>query len=263
MSALRNHWPEYLMEAAALGLFMISACVFTVLLEHPGSPIHQAIDNPLLRRALMGIAMGTTAVAIIYSPWGKQSGAHMNPSITLTYMTLGKVERWDGFFYVVSQLLGGASGVVIASLLIGLPLKHSAVNYAVTTPGVGVPAIAFGAEFLISALLMTVVLILSNTKRLARFTGFFAGTLVAVYITFEAPLSGMSMNPARTTASALSANEWNAFWVYLMAPPLAMMLAGQAYKLRQGAHRVFCAKLHHHNGKRCIFRCNYEEIDVQ
>src|SRR5439155_4036046 len=86
LSALREHWPEYLIEAAALGAFMVSACIFTVLFEHPGSPIQQALqDSNALRRALIGIAMGLTAIILIYSPWGQLSGAHMNPSVTITY----------------------------------------------------------------------------------------------------------------------------------------------------------------------------------
>src|SRR5512147_1573794 len=67
-NALKHHWPEYLMEAACLGLFMVSAFTFGTLLEHPASPLQQAISNSLLRRFLMGLAMGGTAIAIIYSP---------------------------------------------------------------------------------------------------------------------------------------------------------------------------------------------------
>src|SRR5690242_17086241 len=80
--ALRRHWPEYLMEAAALGVFMVSACVFGVLLGHPASPLHRVLPNPLVRRILGGVAMGLTAVGIISSPWGQRSGAHINPALT-------------------------------------------------------------------------------------------------------------------------------------------------------------------------------------
>src|SRR5262249_39052208 len=72
-AAWRRHWPEYLMEAGELALFMISACLFVVLLEHPASPVHRAIPSQMLRRVLMGLAMGSTAVAIIFSPLGKRS----------------------------------------------------------------------------------------------------------------------------------------------------------------------------------------------
>src|SRR5262245_30811564 len=79
MCALRQHWPEYLIDGALLGLFMISACGFAVVLEHPDSPVHQAISNTGLRHLFGGIAMGLTNIALIYSPWGQRSGAHMNP----------------------------------------------------------------------------------------------------------------------------------------------------------------------------------------
>ena len=90
--ALRQHWPEYLMEGAELGLFMISACAFTVLLYHPGSAVAQNIHNEIVRRMLMGVAMGSTAIAIIFSPLGKRSGGHFNPSVTLTFFRLGKID---------------------------------------------------------------------------------------------------------------------------------------------------------------------------
>src|SRR5690242_1345986 len=101
--ALKNHWPEYLMEAAELGIFMVSASVFTILLYHPGSPVVRAIAPDFIRRILMGLAMGLTLVGIVFSPWGKQSGAHMNPAFTLTFYRLGKVAPWDAVFYVIAQ----------------------------------------------------------------------------------------------------------------------------------------------------------------
>ena len=91
--ALKKHWPEYLMEGAGLGIFMVSACMFGTLLEHAGSPVHQAIVNPTARRSLIGLAMGLTAIGVIYSPWGRRSGAHINPGITLTFYRLGKLCR--------------------------------------------------------------------------------------------------------------------------------------------------------------------------
>lgn len=130
-----------------------------------------------------------------------------------------------------------------------------------TVPGKpeGGPGVAFLAELVISFGLMMVVLVTMNIHRLARFTGLFAGALVAIYIILVAPLSGMSMNPARTFASALPAQLWTALWIYFAAPPLGMLLAAECYLQLQAALRVFCAKLHHHNDKRCIFHCGYKE----
>ncbi|MGE0102218.1 MAG: MIP/aquaporin family protein [Blastocatellales bacterium] len=254
-----NHIPEYLIEAAGLGLFMVSACSFGILLEHPGSAVHQAIPSAVARRVLMGMAMGLTAIAIIYSPWGKRSGAHINPSVTLTYFRLGKIEKRDFAGYLGGQFIGAACGVLIASLLYRSLLEHPSVHYVATLPGrFGDPA-AFGGEMLISFLLMTVVLIVSNDLRLSRYTGLFAGAMVMAWITLEAPVSGMSMNPARTFGSALAAGDWRSIWIYFAAPPAGMLLAAEIYLRRKGAHQVLCAKLNHHNNQRCIFRCNFDE----
>jgi aquaporin Z len=251
--ALQQHWPEYLMEAAGLGAFMISACFFGALLEHPSSPVRQLIADPFFRRALMGLAMGLTAVAIIYSPWGKQSGAHINPSVTLTFYRLERVRGWDAVFYVLAQFAGGAAGVFLSASILGGAITDPAVNYVITQPGNGGPWVAFIAEVLISFGLMITVLVITNTQRLARFTGLFAGTLVFTYITVEAPLSGMSMNPARTFASAVPAQIWTSLWIYFTGPLLGMLLAAEVYLRAKGARAVFCAKLHHQSSKRCIF----------
>jgi aquaporin Z len=258
--ALANHWPEYLMEGAELGLFMLSACAFGALLEHPMSPANQAIDDPLLRRILAGIAMGLTAIAIVYSPWGKRSGAHMNPSFTLSFLALGKIAPWDALFYTAAQFAGGIAGVALAAGLLGLPLRHSAVNYAVTVPGPDGAGIAFAAELLISGLLMAVILIASNSKRMSRYTGLLVGATIAAYIAIEAPFSGMSMNPARTLGSAVPAGEYRALWVYFTAPLAGMLLAAAAYRFWRGAQAIYCAKFHHHNRARCIFRCRFAEL---
>ena len=255
-SALIRHWPEYLMEAAGLGLFMISACVFTVLVEHPQSPVRSGLADPFVRRSLIGLAMGLTAIGLIYSPWGKRSGAHLNPTITLTFLRLGRVEAWDAAFYVIAQFAGALAGVLVAAAVLRSALAHAAVNYAVTLPGGWGRLGAFVAEFSISLGLMLVVLLMSNVPRIARFTGLCAGALVALYITLEAPLSGMSMNPARTLGSALPAWTWTGLWVYFTAPLFGMLTGAELYR-SVSARGVACAKLHHQNGYRCIFRCRY------
>lgn len=253
LGAIAGHWPEYLIEAAGLGAFMVSACLFTALLEYPGSPMRQAIDSTFLRRLLIGIAMGLTAIAIIYSPWGKRSGAHINPAVTATFFRLGKIKFWDALFYGLSQFTGAAAGIFFCAAVLANVVSDPAVNYIVTTPGARGTLVAALAEFTISAGMMTMILYTSNHRSFARYTGVFAGTLVALYITFEAPFSGMSMNPARTFGSALPAGVWTGFGIYILAPLAGMLAAAQVYLWLAGKHRVSCAKLHHNNSQRCIF----------
>ena len=246
------------MEAAELGMFMFSACAFTVLLYHPSSPVAQTVHDGVLRRLTMGTAMGATAIAIIFSPLGQRSGAHFNPSVTWTYFRLGKIAAYDAAFYTLFQFAGGIAGILLASLSLGRLVAHQSVNYAVTLPGPNGPIVALFAEIIISFILMSVVLTVSNTKRLARWTGMFAGALVATYITIESPISGMSMNPARTLSSAVGAQIWMTLWIYFVAPPVGMLLAAEVYQRLNTGRAVVCAKLNHHNNKRCIFRCNFE-----
>jgi aquaporin Z len=249
----RQHWPEYLCEAIGLGLFMISATTFAVLLFHPASILRPG--SVLVRRTFMGIAMGATAAAIVYSRIGQRSGAHLNPAVTLAFLRLGKITGRDAAFYVAAQVTGGLTGMTAAAVLFRPLVADPSVNYVVTVPGPAGVLAAFVAEALIAAGLMSMVLFTSNSDALAPFTGVFAGALVATYIALEAPISGMSMNPARTIASAVPAGMWTAWWVYVTAPPLGMLAAAEVHRALR--RPVLCGKLHHSRRTRCIFRCGY------
>jgi aquaporin Z len=255
MNSLRRHWPEYLIEAAGLGLFMIVAGFCVVVLEHPTSPLSQAIPSPDLRRAVIGVAMGMTAVAIIYSPWGRQSGAHLNPAVTLTFLRLGKVAPADALFYVLAQFTGGMAGTLLVSAVLGGQFTLPPISAAATLPGSAGELVAFGAEVAIAFVLMSTVLAANASPRLMRWTGLCAGVLVAIYIAFEAPLSGMSLNPARSVASAVPSGIWHAIWIYFTAPPIGMLLAAELHLML--GHRTPCAKLNHFTNRRCIFHCDF------
>jgi MIP family channel proteins len=245
------------MEAAGLGIFMISACVGTVILEHPASPIRRMIPDAIWRRAALGALMAATAMGAIYSPWGQQSGAHLNPAVTLSYLRLKKIARVDALFYIVAQFLGGLAGVLLTATAFGDGLSNPTVNFAATVPGAYGPAVAFVAEVIIACLMMSVILISTNHARLSSLTGIFAGLLVGSYVTFEAPLSGFSMNPARSFASALPAESWRYLWIYFVAPPLGMLAVSEVWRRLKGMGSVRCAKLNHHTTRRCIFDCGY------
>jgi aquaporin Z len=257
---LRKHWPEYLLEAVGLGLFMLAAATCATLLEHPASPIRQALPDAFVRRAVMGLAMGSTAVALIYSVIGARSGAHLNPATTVTFYRLGRVHPADAVGYVVAQFAGGLAGIALAAALLGPSLSVPTVNYVATRPGMWGIGAAFAAEVVITFVLMTVILHVSNHPRISRLTGVCAGLLVATYITVEAPISGMSMNPARSFGPALLTRDLATVWIYFVAPPLGMLLAAELFVRTMGLERVFCAKLHHHTTARCIFHCRFGEL---
>jgi aquaporin Z len=263
LGTLGLHWPEYVMEAGELALYMFLACAFATLLQHPASLVRQFISSSLARRALYGLAMGTTVIAIVNTPWGKQSGGHFNPAITFTFYKLGKVKLWDALFYAAAQFSGATCGVAIATYVLRGALENSAVRYAVTVPGVYGNTGAFIGELTISFVLMITILFVTNGKKWARYTPYLVGALYAVYITFETPLSGMSMNPARTFGSALYASYWHALWIYFIAPSVGMLGAAEVFLLVRGGVGPRCAKLHHANSKRCIFHCGYQTLQAQ
>jgi aquaporin Z len=252
-TSIRSHWREYGMEGALLGCFMISACLFGILYEFPGSPVRRAIESDALRRVLMGLSMGLTAIAIIYSPWGKQSGAHINPAITITYYRLGKISLADALFYITAQFAGAVAGVALIAVFLREMLMEPHVRFVATLPGSAGVIFAVAAEFVIAFLLMSAVLYFSNVPRISRFTGIAAGCLVATYISLEAPLSGMSMNPARTFGSAFWAGIFEHLWIYFVVPPVAMLAAAEVRLRFLGGRSIGCCKLHHDNPKRCIF----------
>jgi aquaporin Z len=165
----------------------------------------------------------------------------------------------DAAFYSFFQFVGGAAGVALAAWVLPV-VSHPTVRYVVTVPGEAGRMVALVAEAVISGGLMLGVLITSNHPRLTRFTGWAAGFLLLVYIAFEAPLSGMSINPARTVGSAAWANIWTGLWIYFAAPIGGMLIAAEAYVRWKGPRAVFCAKLNHHWAARCIFHCRFDEL---
>ena len=244
---------------------MVSACVFVVLFEHPSSPVHQSFESAsMLRRALIGLAMGLTAIGIIYSPWGQRSGAHMNPAVTLTFLSLGKIAPWDALFYVVFQFLGGIAGVLVANFLIGSALQHSAVNYAVTVPVRVAPGSPSWPSSRSRCCMMSTILWVSNSRRLSRYHAAVCGR------------SGRHVHHVRS--SAVRHEHESGPNVRICFPRRTNgRLCGSTSPHRprpccsrrcftasgSGAHRVFCAKLHHCNNQRCIFNCRYGDLNAQ
>ena len=179
----------------------------------------------------------------------------MNPAITLTFLRMGKINRVDAMGYVVAQFIGGYLGVIVIGLIVGSWFTADPIRYAPTIPGTqGMEGawIAFAAEGAMTFGMMMMVLITSNKASLSRWTGTLSGILLMVYIAFESPLSGMSINPARTVASTLPSGRYNELWVYLVAPLLGMLLAAEVHARIKAFPKPRCCKLNHHMPGRCI-----------
>ncbi len=228
---MTKHWKAYLMEAAGLGGFVIGAGLLTIFLEHPDLPVmHSSLkDYPLLRRAPMGIIMGAYIWGITLL-FGKKSGAHINPAATLTFLRIGKINFRHAVFYIISQFAGAVIAAHLLKYFIGYLFSHPLIDYGVAKP---MPPhgnmAAFIAEFIISFILMLVVLIAASSKKFEKYIAALSGALIALYLIIEMPFSGMSLNPARSFAAALAANEWDHLWIYFIAPPAAMLIAAEIF----------------------------------
>ena len=229
LDAFRRNWPHYLAEAAGLAFFMFGASIVTVQCRYPEAWLHKTMAPPFAHQVGLGVLMGFVVAAIVYSPWGKKSGAHINPAVTLTLWRLGKIQTPDAIFYLVFQFIGGALAIQLMGLVLGESFRHISINHVATVPGAEGPLGAFIAEWIISFVLMMVLLWAINSKKREKLAGFFVAILIAFYLIAEEPYSGMSLNPARSFASALAAREWKDLWIYFVAPITAMLAAAQLF----------------------------------
>jgi aquaporin Z len=252
---MRRNLPAYFAEFAGTALMLFFGVSAVSFMWGPGSPV-PVVPYPALRRLLTGLMFAGGATAVVYSPLGQISGGHLNPAVTLAFWRMGKVPHRVAAIYIVAQFAGALLGAYAAGVAWG-PLT-AGVHYAATVPGNGYSAVgAFAAEMLITFLLVFTIFVCVNKPSIAPRTGLIAGTLAALLVTIEAPVSGTSLNPARTLGPAILAPAYTALWAYFAGPAIGALLAVAAYRGRWGSHTV-CAKLYHTEKHACPFdTCNY------
>jgi aquaporin Z len=234
IETFKRYWRVYLMEAGGLAGFVLGAGLLTIFLEHPDFPAMRSSfggeENAIWRRVPLGILMGAYIALVIYL-FGEKSGAHINPATSWAFFRLGKINFSNAVFYTLAQFAGAVAAAQLLKATLGEWFAHPLIGYGVTKP---MPphgsTAAFVAEFIISFVLMFVVLIIISSKSLEKLAAPVSGVLIALYLIFELPFSGMSLNPARSFAAALAANKWEHLWIYFVAPPLAMLLAAEIYR---------------------------------
>ena len=250
------------MEACELGFLAFVACASSALFRHHTSPIAHLFDgHAFLQQLAVGLTMGLTITAIVYSPLGKRSGAQINPAVTFTFYRLGKINAADTFFYILFQFAGAIAGVVLAGLTLGPLVSAPEVSFAATVPGSSGVAVAFFAELMISAVIMGTVLYFADHKKIMHKSGLYVGALYALYITLEQPISGTSMNPARTLGSAIMTGTWSGVWIYFTAPLAGMLLAAEVFLWTKGKDAFHCAKLYHTTDVGEILRCGWTALE--
>jgi aquaporin Z len=209
----------------------------------------------------MGVAISTATYVIVRSPFGGRSGAHFNPALTLAYFALGRIHRWDALAYIAAQFIGGSIGVSVSHALFGISLSKLPVLYVVTLPGRYGYLYALLTEFSMSFIVMEVVLIVSNHRRLSKYSPLFVAFVTVFYFALCTSISGYSVNPARSFSSALFAHIWDGIWIYFLAPSFGMLTAAALYKRVMGGDRIYCAKVFHDLKSVCPFDCRFEQLE--
>lgn len=251
----RLHWPEYgseLLGTAFLVFIALSAVIFNLGL---GSPLAVVLPNSSGRRLMTGLILAGSGPIVAISPLGRLSGGHLNPAISLAFWLQGKMHPHDLAGYLASQFLGAVLGAGVAVLV--WRGWAASVHNGITAPGMGYSIWGvFLLEMGFTCLLVLAIFLFLSSHRLMHWTPLMSWILVALIYWLAAPISGSSLNPARSFGPALVSWFWRDQWVYVAASPLGALLAVVLFRLLScvGIRDVLTAKLFHAPRYRCIFK---------
>jgi len=245
-------WHSYAAELAGTFFMVAWGLSAVVFVMSASSPMNSLVPAYRVRLLLTGILFAAGGTLVVYSPLGQRSGGHLNPAVSLTFWMLGKMGGRDMTLYSTAQLLGGLAGAGFVKILWGG--WAASVNAGVTMPAPWIsPPGAAGVEFLITGSLLWVILYFVSHPTLHRWTGFAAGAWVAFLVFAEAPVTGTSLNPARSLGPAVVTDTYRNLWVYFLGPLGGAAAVAFLWKpvVAAGVRTVFCAKLFHTDRYTC------------
>jgi aquaporin Z len=247
------HWFEYGAELVGTA-FLLFAGVSAVVLDFgAGSPLVSVVPNKSVRLLITGLLFAGSSSLVAISPLGKLSGGHINPAVTLAFWAQGKMHHFDLGGYILGQFLGAIIGTQLVVLL--WRGKAASVGNGMTVPGAGYPLwVVFLVELSLTVLLVLSILFFVSSHRLMHWTPLMVWILLAMMVWLAAPISGTSLNPARSFGPALVSWSWHEQWLYWVAPPLGALLAVGAFRLLMLSRRdVLTGKLFHVPHYRSVF----------
>jgi aquaporin Z len=231
----RLPWTVFLSELVGTAVLVGVGLSVVILDFGQGSPVVRWLPDPGLRRAITGFLFGSTGAFIALSWVGKESGAHINPAVSLAFWLMGKQRARHTAGYAVAQLVGGVLGAL--PLLLWGALGRS-VAFGATTPGTGYGVgQALLGETVTSFALVAGLFFFLRHDRFRPFTPALFPFLYAAMVFLEAPVSGTSTNPARTLGPAIVSGAWHGWWVYWVGPAAGALLGVALF--RHDPHGIF------------------------
>ncbi|HSE14522.1 MAG TPA: aquaporin [Candidatus Deferrimicrobium sp.] len=254
-------WHAWAAEFAGTFFMVAWGLSAVVFMMSASSPMQSLMPVYRVRLLLTGILFAAGGTLVVYSPLGERSGGHINPAVSLTFWILGKMGRRDMALYAIAQFLGGLAGAALVKFL--WRGWATSVYAGVTMPAPWIsPAGAAGVEFLITGSLLWVILLFVSHPKWHRWTGFAAGVWIAFLVFAEAPVTGTSLNPARSLGPAIVTDTYRDLWVYFVGPLGGATAVALLWKptSTSGVRSVFCAKLFHTDRYRChLPDCHFAE----
>ena len=194
---------------------------FFLVLVGPGAVIINEITDGSIGHIGIALSFGGIVALMVYI-FGRFSGGHINPAVTIALVLDRKISVTEAIYYILVQLLGALSAASILSMLFEVKTLGS------TTPSGGTSE-SLLLECLMTFILVMVILKTVNSKE-NNIAPLAIGGTILVCATFGGPISGASLNPARSFGPAVLANIWDAHWIYWVGPILGSTIAALIYK---------------------------------
>jgi aquaporin Z len=242
------HWREYVCEFFGTAVLLFVGLTGVYLVQPWQVP-------EWLKCLTIGLFFATAFVAVSYSPLGKISGAHLNPAITFAFWNCGLMTSLDAFLYIMAQL----AGAVLGSALVFQALSWSGTLYAMTLPGQQYPVfLTLVVETVLSFIMIieTFYFMFSNETR--RLTALAVGLFVALATCLFAPISGASLNPARSFGPDVYMLQFSSLWIYFVGPLLGSFVAVRVTRALAPDVLPRCSKMGHRNYADRVLKCRGE-----
>lgn len=216
--------PDLIRRAAAEGF-----AAFALVFAGCGAIVANAANDGALGAVGVALTFGLIVMAMIYAT-GHLSGAHINPAVTIAFTLTRHFPAREAAAYIAAQVAGAiAAAFVLLAVWPDQPAQLGA-----TIPSVAVGS-AFVYETILTAFLMFVIVaVATDTRAVGAAAAIAIGGTVGLDALFGGPVTGASMNPARSLGPALAAGEWTDLWIYLTAPVLGAAIGALAYQLVRG-----------------------------